>query len=201
LWLDLAATLTPYFESHAVGTIWIVACIATAIAEATGMFRYRAGANKRDGGSGLVLRLIMIPAIASVILSPQVAPGAAIHPPLTSFIIGTFIFTAGEALRIWSRVTLGRYFTYAVQTSSDQPVIQTGPYRVLRHPSYAGILLIVIGFGCVWGNWLGLAIGTLLTFIGLSYRIRVEELALAAELGDAYSDYAKTHQRLIPYLW
>jgi hypothetical protein len=108
LWLDLAATLTPYFESHAVGTIWIVACIATAIAEATGMFRYRAGANKRDGGSGLVLRLIMIPAIASVILSPQVAPGAAIHPPLTSFIIGTFIFTAGEALRIWSRVTLGR---------------------------------------------------------------------------------------------
>ena len=53
----------------------------------------------------------------------------------------------GVALRLWSFRTLGRYFTFTVQTSADQPVITDGPYRVVRHPSYAGILLAVMGIG------------------------------------------------------
>jgi protein-S-isoprenylcysteine O-methyltransferase Ste14 len=62
-------------------------------------------------------------------------------------IAGIVIFATGEALGVWSRLTLGRYFTCTVQTSTDQPVIATGPYRFLRHPSYTGILLLVIGAG------------------------------------------------------
>jgi protein-S-isoprenylcysteine O-methyltransferase Ste14 len=48
---------------------------------------------------------------------------------------------------------LGHYFTFTVMTSANQPVITTGPYRVLRHPSYAGILLVLAGIGLSYGNW------------------------------------------------
>jgi protein-S-isoprenylcysteine O-methyltransferase Ste14 len=116
-------------------------------------------------------------------------------------IAGIVIFSAGEALRVSAKVALGRYFTYTVMTSSDQPVITSGPYRSLRHPSYTGILLIVIGAGAVWGNWLGLGVLTLMTLVGLVYRIHVEEKALLEELGERYRTYAEHHKRLIPFVW
>ena len=71
----------------------------------------------------------------------------------------------------------------------------------MRHPSYTGIMLIAIGAGGVWGNWLGLAAITVATFVGLSYRIHVEEHALLADLGDRYRAYSKQHKRLLPYVW
>jgi protein-S-isoprenylcysteine O-methyltransferase Ste14 len=191
--------------THSVGAGWTVlvavALAATAIIELTGLPRSRAGAAKRDRGSGLVLRLVIIPAIAVMVLAPQLAPGADIDPPEAGLVAGLVILVAGEAIRIWARVTLGRYFTYEVETSSDQEIIQTGPYRAVRHPSYTGLLLILVGFGVLWGNWVGAAIGALLTLIGLWYRIRVEEEALSVDLGDAYTAYAKTHKRLLPYVW
>ena len=58
-----------------------------------------------------------------------------------------------SSLRLWSFHTLGRYFTLTIQTSSDQPVIADGPYRLIRHPSYAGLLLIIMAVGLFIGNW------------------------------------------------
>lgn len=138
-----------------------------------------------------------------LVIASRIAPALEIRPPLLSVVCGIVIFSAGEAMRVWSKLTLGRYFTYTVQTSSDQPVITGGPYRILRHPSYTGILLIVIGVGAVWGNWLGLGLAVLvaMTLIGLSYRIHVEENALLEELGDSYRTYADHHKRLIPFVW
>jgi protein-S-isoprenylcysteine O-methyltransferase Ste14 len=136
-----------------------------------------------------------------LVLSPKIVPGADIRPPLVSVVVGIVIFSAGEALRVWSKVALGRYFTYTVQTSSDQPVITSGPYRFVRHPSYTGILLIAIGIGAALGNWLGLGALTLLTLVALAYRIHVEEIALLEDLGDRYRTYAEHHKRLIPFVW
>jgi protein-S-isoprenylcysteine O-methyltransferase Ste14 len=82
-----------------------------------------------------------------------------------------------------------------------QPVITTGPYRVIRHPSYAGILLAVIGLGLLIGNWLSLVSLTIAIGGGLVFRIRVEERALLRNLGDDYRNYAATHKRLIPFIW
>lgn len=67
------------------------------------------------------------------------------------------IYLAGFAMRRWSEMTLGRYFTFTVMTSADQPVITNGPYRFVRHPGYSGVLLVVLGAGLVTGNWVGLA--------------------------------------------
>jgi protein-S-isoprenylcysteine O-methyltransferase Ste14 len=136
-----------------------------------------------------------------LIASPKIAPGAEIRPPLAPVVVGMVLFATGEALRVWAKVALGRYFTYTVMTSSDQPVITSCPYRYVRHPSYTGILLIAIGTGTVWGNWLGLAALTLGTLVGLVYRIYVEEKALLEELGDRYRRYAEGHKRLAPFVW
>jgi protein-S-isoprenylcysteine O-methyltransferase Ste14 len=86
-------------------------------------------------------------------------------------------------------------------TSSDQPVITNGPYRFVRHPSYTGTLLIVVGIGALWGNWLGLGALTVLSAVGVAYRISVEEKALLGELGDRYRTYAEHHKRLLPFVW
>jgi protein-S-isoprenylcysteine O-methyltransferase Ste14 len=86
-------------------------------------------------------------------------------------------------------------------TSADQPVITTGPYRVLRHPSYAGMLLVLGGIGLSYGNWLSLAALVFPPLIGFIYRIHVEEAALSATLGAAYTTYASRRKRIIPFVW
>jgi len=196
-----AALMRPYVETHPIGLVWLVVWVTAGAIELAGAFRWRAEATKRDRGSLIVLRICVIPAIILLVLSPRIAPAAEIRPPLVSVVAGIVIFSAGEAMRVSAKVALGRYFTYTVQTSSDQPVITSGPYRFLRHPSYTGILLIVIGAGAVWGNWLGLGALTLMSLAGVSYRIHVEENALLDELGDSYRSYAEHHKRLIPFVW
>ena len=80
-------------------------------------------------------------------------------------------------------------------------MVDSGPYRLVRHPSYVGLLLYAIGAGALVGNWFGLAGFTLLMLIAVLNRIRVEELALEQALGDPYRAYEKTHKRLIPFVW
>jgi protein-S-isoprenylcysteine O-methyltransferase Ste14 len=98
-------------------------------------------------------------------------------------------------------MTLGRYFTFAVMTSPDQPVITSGPYRFVRHPGYTGVILVVLGAGLIAGNWLGLAGWALLVIAPLLYRIHIEENALLSALGDRYAAYAAHHKRLVPLVW
>jgi protein-S-isoprenylcysteine O-methyltransferase Ste14 len=197
----LAALTTPYVDSHPIGRVWFAIAVATAIIELVGAGRRRAEATKKDRGSRMVIRICVLPGVVLLVLSPRILPAADIRPPLVSVIVGIVIFAAGEALRVWSKVALGRYFTYTVQTSSDQPVTTSGPYRFVRHPSYTGILLIAIGAGAALGNWLGLGALTLLTLIALAYRIHIEEIALLEDLGDRYRDFAEHHKRLIPFVW
>ena len=71
-------------------------------------------------------------------LAPEIVPAAAIRPGAVAFSAGLACFLAGLGLRGWSFAALGRYSTYAIVVSPVQPVVATGPYRLLRHPSYAG---------------------------------------------------------------
>ena len=87
------------------------------------------------------------------------------------------------------------------QCSADQPVIAAGPYRVLRYPGYAGLLLVLGGLGLSFRNWLSLAALLLLPLLGVLNRIRVEEAALAATFGAAYTTFAARRKRLIPFVW
>lgn len=166
----------------------------------------RQSANRRpeavvsDLGSRRVVRLTGIAGIAVAIVVSQLASGAAIARGPAAW-VGLVVLWCGIGLRLWCFRTLGRYFTFTVQTSEDQPVITSGPYRVIRHPSYAGSLLAVTGIGLFIGNWGSLIALVVLVASGLVYRIRVEDRALLNDLGDNYRTYAATHKRLVPFIW
>ena len=156
---------------------------------------------KANWGSEVLFRLIVgVGAFLAGVLS-GVAHSAKIQPAALAFWIGIALFWGGISLRFWSFRTLGRYFTFTVQTSSDQPVITDGPYRVIRHPSYAGLLLVIVAVGLLIGNWWALVSLTVAMTGGLVFRIWVEERALMQNLGDGYRDYAATHKRLVPFVW
>jgi protein-S-isoprenylcysteine O-methyltransferase Ste14 len=115
--------------------------------------------------------------------------------------IGLVLMLLGMALRFWSVTVLGRYFRVDVTIEPEQRVVELGPYRVLRHPSYAGALLALIGLGLTSGDLLA-AIGlTILSAVGIWRRIHVEEQALLDGLGASYRDYMRRTARLVPGLF
>jgi len=161
----------------------------------------REGATRIGGRHRIVVLACLIATAAVVNVAPHLVPATAIRPGVVAFAVGYPILLGGLVLRGWSFKTLGKYFTHVVIVSSDQPVIAAGPYRLLRHPSYTGILLAALGLGLAAANWAGLAVLMLLVAMPLLIRIHNEENALLATLGDRYRGYARTHKRLVPLVW
>jgi protein-S-isoprenylcysteine O-methyltransferase Ste14 len=117
------------------------------------------------------------------------------------FFAGIAIMLLGMALRYWAVATLGAFFRTTIETEPDQKVINSGPYKLIRHPSYAGWLLICLGYGVAVQNWLSLLAALLFPLAALLYRIRTEERVLVSSLGPAYAEYQKKTRRLIPWIW
>jgi protein-S-isoprenylcysteine O-methyltransferase len=114
---------------------------------------------------------------------------------------GLLLMCLGELLRWWSIAVLGRFFTVNVAIREEHRVIDTGPYRWVRHPSYTAILLFHFGVALALDNALSVAGIMLPAAIGLLNRIRVEESVLLGSLGDAYRVYMKRTKRLIPAIY
>ncbi|MCU1302401.1 MAG: putative methyltransferase [Candidatus Sulfotelmatobacter sp.] len=107
---------------------------------------------------------------------------------------------AGAAFRWYSASLLGKYFTFDVATHSGQTVVERGPYRYIRHPSYTGALVSLFGFGLALGNWAGLVASVGCLGVAYAYRIPVEEGALVSALGEPYRQYLARTWRLVPFL-
>lgn len=117
------------------------------------------------------------------------------------FILGALLVAVGTAFRQWAVYVLGRFFTVQVRVSEGQTVVESGPYRVLAHPSYTGMVMVFVGIGLMLGNWLSLACLAILPTVGLVIRIKVEERALLAGIGEPYRRFLATRSRLIPGVW
>ena len=116
-------------------------------------------------------------------------------------VLGLVAAWSGLLLRLWAVLALGRSFTTTVLVQSEQQVVATGPYRLVRHPSYLGLLILFFGLGLALGGAASAAAMVVLPAIGLVRRIAVEEAALQAGLGSAYVEYARGRARLIPGIW
>jgi protein-S-isoprenylcysteine O-methyltransferase len=161
----------------------------------------RAEADTRDRGSLFVIAGLIAASywIAFWLWAYHRPPG----PLLGDWAIwvGAAVAVAGAALRIWSVRTLGRYFTYVVKVSDDQPVVESGPYRLLRHPSYTGALLVAIGIGLSLRYVLAPVILGGMQLVAYSIRMAVEERALAEGIGEPYRAYMRRTKRIVPFLW
>ena len=116
------------------------------------------------------------------------------------FSLGIVLIILGIILRQWSMAILGKFFSAVVGIQKDQQVIEKGPYKYVRHPSYSGALIIFIGLGLALQSWAAILTLILLFIIAYGYRIYVEEKALISELGESYIEYKKRTKRLIPYI-
>ena len=101
------------------------------------------------------------------------------------------MMVTGIVLRQWAILVLGRFFSTTVRVISGHRIVTNGPYRVIRHPSYTGSLLTLIGLGLASRTWAGTLVIVALFGLAYNYRIGVEESALKAELGQEYIEYAK----------
>ena len=117
------------------------------------------------------------------------------------FAVGIFLMLAGVAFRWYSIRVLGKYFTRQVAIQPGQTVVENGPYRFIRHPSYSGALLTLFGLGLAFTNWLSLIGVVAIAFVGYSYRVWVEEKALVDALGEPYREYMKHTKRFIPFVY
>jgi protein-S-isoprenylcysteine O-methyltransferase len=142
----------------------------------------------------------MILAVSAGIFAAYRAPGAAIASPAV-FWAGCALFAGGIALRWHSIIHLGRFFTVNVAIHSRHEIIDTGPYKLVRHPSYAGALLASLGFALTLRNWLALALVMVPIAWAFGRRIATEEAALASALGLPYTNYMQRTRRLVPYIY
>jgi protein-S-isoprenylcysteine O-methyltransferase Ste14 len=139
--------------------------------------------------------------LIAVTLGAAIAASVVTAAPDADPTAGLIVMWLGLAIRVWAVVALGRAFRTTVEVDPGQAVVSTGPYRWVRHPSYSGLLLIVMGAGLAAANWLALAVCALVPLPALLWRIQVEEAELTAVLGDRYRDYQARTKRLIPRLW
>jgi protein-S-isoprenylcysteine O-methyltransferase Ste14 len=156
----------------------------------------------RDQGSLKLIVILWWIGIVVGFLFSMLLPQAAISWKRTSlFALGICFMLLGIALRWYSAAVLGKYFTFDVAIQSGQILVEAGPYRYIRHPSYSGALLTLLGFGLALGNWAGLVSALSCLGLAYAYRIPVEESALALALGETYKQYMKRTWRLVPFLF
>ena len=179
------------------GTIYVLSELALMLKK-----RAKSGESRvEDKGS---LNLLWIVIVASVTLAFNLAysfPAAAMNAAPALRYLGIALFAAGLALRWYAIVHLGRFFTVNVSIAADHRLIDTGPYRIVRHPSYTGALMAFLGLGLCMANWaslLSLLVPICLVFLR---RIHVEEAVLLQALGDQYRDYMRRTKRLIPAIY
>ena len=113
---------------------------------------------------------------------------------------GVVLVLAGGLLRRHCWRVLGEFFTGDVKARADQPVINRGAYRFVRHPSYTAGMMLFGGVSLAFGNWIGGALLMISVVAGYIYRVRVEEKALSETIGEPYIAFMKTRRRFIPYV-
>lgn len=163
--------------------------------------RVEKGATVRDRGSHLGL-------LVAVSIGFFTAFGFVFGAPATAitwhqhavFWIGIAAMLAGLAFRWYAIRSLGKFFTRTVATRAGQYVVDSGPYRLIRHPSYTGGLLMFLGTGIAMTDWAALLAIMAGAVVGYGYRVRVEERALCADLGQPYRDYMLRTKRFIPHV-
>jgi len=115
--------------------------------------------------------------------------------------LGVLFLISGIILRISVIRFLGKYFTVELAIKKDHQLIRNGFYAQVRHPSYTGVLLGLLGSGLYLNNWISLLLAFTPMFLMIIDRIKTEENALIQQFGEEYMQYKKQTKKLIPYIF
>ena len=119
----------------------------------------------------------------------------------TFFVTGMIFTLVGLVIRINSILTLKQQFTYTVTKIENHKLIESGLYKVIRHPGYLGQLIIFLGISTSLSNWLSVLLMIIAVLFGYIYRINIEERFMINQMGQKYIDYQKRTKKLIPMIY
>jgi len=105
----------------------------------------------------------------------------------------------GAAFAIWARLSIGRNWSSNVTVKQDHELKRNGPYAIVRHPIYSGLLLALLGTAIAFGEWRGL-VAFLLAVIGWRMKSLVEERFMLDQFGEQYANYKREVKALIPFV-
>jgi protein-S-isoprenylcysteine O-methyltransferase Ste14 len=114
---------------------------------------------------------------------------------------GLIIILIGLGVRIWTRLTIGGMYSGYLRVKIRHVLVTEGPYRCIRHPGYAGFLLMAVGLALGFSSLIGLAAVPFLLLPGLAYRMKIEERLLREQFGEQFRMYALKTRRIIPFVW
>ena len=116
-----------------------------------------------------------------------------------SFWIGVFLTAGGLLFTVWARLHLGRNWSGSVTIKQGHELVMSGPYALVRHPIYTGLLLALLGSTLALGDWRGV-LAFALAAGALWRKLRVEERWMRQQFGDAYQVYSQRVAALIPFV-
>jgi protein-S-isoprenylcysteine O-methyltransferase len=175
-------------------TAWALSEIAMALFKRAGADRSK----RTDRGSlPLLVGVILTSALAGLTIRFGDA-GKIFDDEALRWGVGLAIVLAGIAFRWHAILTLGALFTTNVAIQSGHRLVRSGAYRFLRHPSYAGTLVILGGIALATNGWINAALVMLPCTAAIVRRIRIEEAALLEAFGQEYREFSLATSRLIP---
>jgi protein-S-isoprenylcysteine O-methyltransferase Ste14 len=197
----VSGTLADWFPNHIAARLFILVFLLWAANEVYNTFGTRrflsAGIQRKDRGSYWIIVLIVWGSMIVTFLTRMF--GLGVFQSNVQY-LGLAIVVFGIALREWSVLSLGRYFTVSVMVAPGQTLVERGPYRWLRHPAYSGSILGLVGFPLSVGTWVGALLVLVFSLSGYLNRVRIEEEALLEVLGSEYRDYMHHTWRFFPGL-
>lgn len=153
---------------------------------------------RKDKSTMLILWIVIILAINGGIIISKIYPHES-FPALEYS--GIALMILGFIIRWTAIAQLGKAFTVDVSISKTHKIKDDGLYKIVRHPSYSGLVLIFFGFSLMLDSWYSILIVNVPTFIALGIRIKAEEELLAENFGEEYVNYKKRTKRLIPGIY
>jgi protein-S-isoprenylcysteine O-methyltransferase len=182
--------------------VFILGMIFFASELALSLFRRsKSKAQSKDGGSLWLLWVVIFVGVQGGAYATNAWPHTRFPQMERWQMAGCVILLAGLALRWWSILYLGRFFTVNVAVHEGHRVVDSGPYRYVRHPSYTGALIAFLGLSLGFGSWLSVLLVMLPTWLAYAWRIRIEERTLAEALGENYRGYIRRTKRLVPLVY
>jgi len=150
-------------------------------------------------GSLLVLGVaLLFSSVGSAALPPlalQLVPDA-----FAVKVAGAALTCLGVAIAVWARATLGRMWSGRITLKEGHHLVQTGPYRVTRHPIYTGLVCAFFGSMVTMGT-LRAVLGFALATAAFLRKLFVEERLMAAQFGEEHRAWAQKTKLLIPFVW
>lgn len=141
--------------------------------------------------------------IAAMLLIPVPLPFSPLHQRLFpwapwQFWVAAMVTAAGLLFTVWARVHLGRNWSGLVTIKQDHELVTDGPYAIVRHPIYTGLLVAFIACGFARADWRGV-VGVLIALASLWRKLRFEERWMRERFGQHYAEYASHVPALVPF--